>query len=296
MRGLNLDQLHTFVEVVELGSFSAAAERRGLSQPAVSLQVRQLERRFGATLVERVGRRASATAAGEEFLAHARGIEAAIDAAAQAMVPYASGASGRVRIGTGATACIYLLPPVLRDLRQRMPALDILVSTGNTPDVLRALEENRIDIGLVTLPAPGRMLDVRPVLDDEFVVIATKDMKLPRQITAAELSKLPLLLYEPGATTRRLIDEWSVSAGVAFKPMMELGSVEAMKELIGAGLGCGILPRMAVRRQQAAGTIVVRSLMPRLQRTLGLVLRKDKPLTKGLREMIRAVMALRRAT
>ena len=74
---------------------------------------------------------------------------------------------------------------------------------------------------------------------------------------------------------------------------MELGSVEAMKELIGAGLGCGILPRMALRRQGASSPFVVRSLRPRLERTLGLVLRRDKPLTKGLRETIRAVMALR---
>lgn len=158
---------------------------------------------------------------------------------------------------------------------------------------MRAVEENRIDVALVTLPVAGRMFDVRPVLDDEFVVIATKGMKLPREITAAELSRLPLMLYEPGATTRRLIDEWSMAAGVAFQPIMELGSVEAMKELIGAGLGCGILPRMALRRQGASAPFVVRSLRPRLERTLGLVLRRDKPLTKGLRETIRAVMALK---
>jgi DNA-binding transcriptional LysR family regulator len=74
---------------------------------------------------------------------------------------------------------------------------------------------------------------------------------------------------------------------------MELGSVEAMKELIGAGLGCGILPRMALKRQRESRAFVVRSLKPRLERTLGLVIRRDKSLTKGLREMVRAVMALK---
>ena len=293
MRGLNLDQLRTFATVVDQKSFSGAAARLGVTQPAVSLQVRQLEKRFGVKLIERVGRRATATAAGAELLTHARDVEAALAAAADAMAPHAKGAAGRVRLGTGATACIYLLPKVLRDLRQRFPALDIVVSTGNTPEILRALDENRIDVALVTLPAAGRMFDVRPVVDDEFVVIGASGMRLPREITAAELARLPLMLYEPGATTRRLIDEWSMSAGVAFQPIMELGSVEAMKELIGAGLGCGVLPRMALRRQNASAPFVVRPLRPKLKRTLGLVLRRDKPLTKGLRETIRAMIALR---
>jgi DNA-binding transcriptional LysR family regulator len=293
MRSFNLGQLRTFADIAELGSFSAAAERLGVSQPAVSLQLRQLEHRFGVKLIERVGRRAKPTAAGEALLVHARGIEAAIEAAAEAMAPHASGATGRVRLGTGATACIYLLPPVLRDLRHRFPALDIVVSTGNTPDMLRAIEENRIDIGLVTLPASGRMLDVRPLLQDEFVLIAPETQQLPREMPAAALAKLPLVQYEPGANTRRVIDEWALRSDVTLKPIMELGSVEAMKELIGAGLGCGVLPRMALRRRQDTSPFVVRSLKPRLYRTLALVLRRDKPLAKGLRELIRALSALK---
>jgi len=294
MRGLNLDQLRTFAGVVEHKSFSAAAERLGISQPAVSLQVRQLERRFGVKLIERVGRNAMPTPAGLEFLTHARNVEAAVGAAMEAMAPHASGAIGRVRLGTGATACIYLLPPALRELRQRFPALEIVVSTGNTPDMLHAIEENRIDAGLVTLPAPGRMFDIRPVLADEFVVVASREgTRLPKDVTAAELAKLPLVQYEPGANTRRIVDEWALRAGVSLKPIMELGSVEAMKELIGAGLGCGVLPRMALRRKQEADPFVVRSLKPKLYRKLGLVLRRDKPLTKGLRELIRAIMTLK---
>jgi DNA-binding transcriptional LysR family regulator len=259
----------------------------------VSLQVRQLETRFGVKLIERVGRSATPTAAGVEFLSHARNVQNALEAAREAMLPHASGTSGRVRLGTGATACIYLLPPVLRDLRQRFPALDIMVSTGNTPDMLRGIEENRIDVGLVTLPAPGRMFDVRPVLDDEFVIITAKGTPLPKEVTAADLATLPLVQYEPGANTRRIVDEWAMRAGVHLKPIMELGSIEAMKELIGAGLGCGVLPRMALRRTPKDGPFVVRSLKPKLYRKLALVLRRDKPLTKGLRELIRALGALK---
>src|SRR5581483_3691354 len=266
MRAPNIDQLRAFATVVDSKSFSAAATRLGVSQPAVSQKVRQLEQRFGVKLIERLGRRATPTAAGAELLSHARAIETALAAAADAMAPHARGAVGRIRLGTGATACIYLLPAALRELRRRFPELEIVVSTGNTPEMLRAVEENRIDVALVTLPAAGRMLDVRPVLDDEFVLVAPRDMTLPRDMTAAALASLPLVQYEPAANTRRIVDEWALRAGVPLKPIMELGSVEAMKELTGAGLGCSVLPRMALRGAHSA--FVVRSLKPRLYRTI----------------------------
>src|SRR5205809_5785263 len=119
MRNINLDQLETFAAVIELGSFSAAAQRLNLTQPAVSFQIRQLERRLGLRLIERVGRRALPTVAGRELLPHIGHIDDALAAAFTAIGPYAQGVAGRVRLGTGATACIYLLPPVLRDLRRR---------------------------------------------------------------------------------------------------------------------------------------------------------------------------------
>src|SRR5438445_54739 len=114
MNNLNLDHLKAFADVVELGSFSAAAERLNLTQPAVSLQVRQLERRFGTLLVERVGRRTRPTAAGADLLLHVAQIDAAVQAALEAVARHDGKVMGKVRIGTGATACIFLLPPVLK--------------------------------------------------------------------------------------------------------------------------------------------------------------------------------------
>lgn len=296
MRGLNLDALRTFAQVIELGSFSAAAERGGITQPAVSLQVRQLERRFGLKLVERVGRRAGPTAAGLELLTHIRAIDAALTQAEQAMTAHASQVTGRVRLGTGATACTYLLPPLLADLRRRFPALDVVASTGNTADMLRGLENNTLDIGLVTLPAPGRMIEATPVLEDEFVAIfpARGALAIPDTATPQALAALPLVLFEPGARTRRLVDDWFEAAGVAAKPVMELGSTEAMKEIVAAGLGCAVLPRLAVSGAGQRSALVVRSLTPRLSRTLAIVVRRDKPLSRGLRHLQEALLALRR--
>src|SRR5690606_35875526 len=106
------------------------------------------------------------------------------------------------------------------------------------------------------------------------------------------LAELPLVLYEPGANTRRLVDDWFLAAGLSPKPVMALGNVEAIKELAGAGLGCGVLPRMSTARPEDRARLLVRSLTPRLARTLALVLRRDKPLGRGLREVVRALGTL----
>lgn len=292
MRGFNLDHLQAFVDVVSLGSFSAAADRRKLSQPAISQQVRALERQLGIRLVDRSARKASPTPAGIELLAHARRIDAAVDAAREAVAQHVSGAAGRIRLGTGATACIYLLPPALRELKRREPGLEIAVSTGNTGDMLKALEANGIDIGFVTLPVPARRFAVTPVLEDEFVLAAPARSRLPAEITPAIAATLPIVVYEPGAQTRRIIDDWFQAAGQSIDPIMELGSVEAIKKLVGAGLGCGILPGSAVALGRDRQGLVVRPLKPQLTRTLGIALRRDKPLTRGLRAVIEALTAL----
>jgi DNA-binding transcriptional LysR family regulator len=294
LRAINPDQLRAFADVIELGSFSAAAERLNLTQPAVSQQVKQLERRFALKLIERVARKVTPTPAGIELMAHARRLEAVMAGALDAMARHATGALGRVRIGTGATACIHLLPPVLRDLRGRLPSLEIAVSTGNTAHILKLLEDNALDVGLVTLPARGRALSITPVLDDEFVAIASPDAPpLPRRVTPAVLAARPLVLYESGAQTRRIVDQWFGRRSSSFKPVMELGSVEAIKELVGAGLGYyGVLPRMAVSNENKRNRLIVRSLAPRLSRKLALVLRRDKRLDRGLREVVNALTGL----
>ena len=292
MKSLNLDYLRTFLDVIELGSFSAAGERLGLTQPAVSLQIRQLERRLGVRLIERIGRRAQPTGAGLELAGYASGLDQLAARAIEEVSRHAKGAVGRVRIGSGATACIYVLPPVLRELRRRFPSLQITVTVGNTSDIVKAVDENAIDVALVTLPASGRMLEITRVLDDEFVAIAPPSMKLPSRPTAAALSSLPILLFEPGGNTHRIADEWFRQGGVNLRPAMTLGSVDAIKELVRAGLGCAVLPGMAVRSQTHRKGLVVRSLTPKAHRTLALVIRRDKPLFRGLKEVVDALKGL----
>lgn len=294
MKNLNLDHIESFAAVIELGSFSAAAERLGLTQPAVSLQVRQLERRLGATLVERAGRRARPTPAGAELLAHLPALETAVEAMAAAVARHAGGTSGRVRLGTGATASIFLLPPVLGRLRREHPGLEFIVTTGNTADIVRAIEAGAVDIGLVTLPAAGRALEIEPVLDDAFLAIAPPGTALPARVRAADLASLPLLLYEPGGNTRRLVDRWLAAGGVEVRPVMSLGSVEAIKAMVAAGLGVSVLPAMALPGAggMADDGLVVRPLSPPLGRRLAVAIRRDKRLPRGLRATLDALKGL----
>ncbi|WP_024674004.1 LysR family transcriptional regulator [Pseudomonas syringae] len=268
MRRLNLNHLHTFSLVIAHGSFSAAAERLHLTQPAVSLHVRQLEDQLNLQLIERVGKRLKPTSA--------------------------SGVAGKIAIGTGATACIHLLPPMLQALRRSFPELDVRVSTGNTDGILKAVEENRLDLALVTLPASGRSLHITPLLEDGFVAIFAKGQQTPPAcMTPEHLSALPLVVFEEGSSTRLLINEWFLRAGIRVKPVMALGSIEAIKEMVAAGLGYSIVPRMAVSAAHHRRGLEVRALTPGLSRKLGIVLRQDKPISRALRQVLDAVQHLK---
>lgn len=281
----DLKQLRSFMDVADLGSFSAAAQKAGMTQPAISLHIRLLEKQLGTRLVERVGRRMQPTFAGHDLLVHARRIAEDVEQALEAVAPHRSATSGRLRIGTGATTLIYFLPAILGQIHQAMPDVEIKVQTGNTPDILRLLEENMIDAAVVTLPTSGRSIELRDIHSEELVAIFPPDAApLPSEITADFLSAQPLLLYE-GGNTRRLVDDWLRASGKRVQPVMELGSVEALKKLAQAGLGVAIIPAMAMQSEAESSPLTARSLSPKLERRLALALRRDKHLTAPLRAL-----------
>lgn len=288
MIDLDLRQLRSFMDVADLGSFSAAADKAGLTQPAISLHIRLLEKQLGVRLIERVGRRAQPTAAGDDLLIHARRIHDEVAQAIETVAPHRSGTAGRLRIGTGATACAHLLPSVLGRIRRKMPGIEITVQTGNSQEMLRLLEDNAIDAAVVTLPASGRSLEVREIYRDELVAaFPASDKGQPHAMTPAELSTRPLLLYE-GGNTRKLVDRWFSEGGHSVQPIMELGSVEAIKKLAGAGLGLAIVPKMALGND-ASFELRWCSLTPTLERRLALAMRRDKHMTAPLRALSAAL-------
>ncbi|MCO6416097.1 LysR family transcriptional regulator [Siccirubricoccus sp. KC 17139] len=283
MHDPSLRQLRTFLFVVQTGGVTTAAQALGLTQPAASQQLRELERAMGVRLLERVSGRSVPTAAGRALIEPARRAQAAVEDARAVAAAHRSGEAGRVRLGTGATACIHLLPPVLAELNERMPGLEVIIATGNTPDILRRVEEGDLDAALVTLPAAlGRSLTATRVATDPLVALLPEAMAPSGRpsLTAADLERLPLILYETGANTRAIIDAWFRRAGLAPRPIMELGSVEAIKVLVAGGRGCSVLPALALGGDVAGA--VVRPLRPALARQLAVVLRKEKVVDRGL--------------
>jgi DNA-binding transcriptional LysR family regulator len=291
---LNLTHVRTLQEVVRHGSFSRAAEALHLSQPAVSLHIRQLEERTGHRLLERVGKRAFATRAGEIVLEHAGRALGELEAARQALERLRGVVAGRLRLGTGATASTYLLPRVLRRLRARYPALELVVVTGNSAEITAAVAGNQLDLGIVTLPVSARSLTVSPLFVDRLVAIAPpgREWRGRRSITASELASHPLILYERGGTIRRVIDEWFRRNRATPRVAMELGNAEAIKKLVEAGLGLSISSAMAVRAEVRAGTLVAIGLEPALSRHLGIVSRRDKPESSALRVLLSGLRTL----
>jgi DNA-binding transcriptional LysR family regulator len=290
MRALNLQQLRTFTEVVARGSFSQAAAQLRVTQPAVSLQVRNLEQQLGVRLIERVGRQALPTPAGRDLLLHARRIQEECAAALAHMQNYREGDLGRVRIGTGATACIYLLPRVLMALRVLHPGFEINVTTGDTPELLDAVEANSLDVALVTLPATRRSLLIRELFQDPLVAVFPPSESIPvGPVRPTDLSNRSLILYDQRGTIRSVIDAWFVAGGVNAQPAMEMGSFEAIKELVASGLGCSILPSMALETTGRSRRLQVRQVVPQLRRRYGLALRLDKVLHKTIRVAVEAI-------
>lgn len=287
MREPTFRQLRTFLAVVETGGITTAAQALGLTQPAASQQLRELERAMGVRLLERVSGRSVPTAAGRALMEPARRAQAAVEDARAVGAAHRSGEAGRVRLGTGATASIHLLPPVLAELNERMPGLEVIIATGNTPEMLRRVEEGDLDAALVTLPAAvGRSLTATPVATDPLVALLPEAMAPggQRAVSAADLERLPLILYEAGANTRTIIDAWFRRAGLVPRPIMELGSVEAIKVLVSGGRGCSVLPALALG--SGVGGAVIRPLRPALSRQLAVVLRKEKVIDRGLGRLL----------
>src|SRR5216110_243408 len=239
---LQLARLETLAAVARHGSFSHAARELHLSQPAVSMQVRQLEQALGVPLLERVGKRAFPTKAGELLLAHAGRALRELETGVEVVQQLRGIVAGRIRLGTSASFSIYLLPPALRRFRSRYPRTELTVVTGNAPEIARAVVGRELDVGIVSLPVRERELAVSPFYRDEVVAIAPPDRRWRRgrRAAARDLVSAPLILFERGATLRRVIDDWFRRAGEVPAAAMELGNTEAIKKLVEAGLGLSV--------------------------------------------------------
>ena len=294
---LQIAHLRTLQAIARHGSFSRAAQALNLTQPAVSMQVRHLERALGLPLLERVGKRAFPTRAGQLLLTHADRALRELEAGVERVQGLRGVVAGRVRLGTSASISIYLLPPALRRFRVRYPETEIVIVTGNAAEITRAIGANALDVGIVSLPVRDRELAVTPFFRDELVAIGPPERAWRRlkTVDAPTLAAHPLILFEAGATLRRVIDGWFHRAGVAPRSPMELGNTEAIKKLVEAGLGLSVTSWFSVKSEVRAGTLAAMRLAPALERQIGLVRRRDKPNTPARDAFVAALEDLRRS-
>jgi DNA-binding transcriptional LysR family regulator len=292
MRSLNLDQLRTLVSVVEHGSFSAAARRLNLTQPAVSLQIRELERRLGVRLIERLGKQAHPTPPGRELVEAAHRIFRECDNADAAMRRYREGWIGRVRVGTTVTAMTYALPPILRRLRLEHPGIDLLVNNMPTPDSVEKVLRNELDLALVTLPVANRQLRITPLRVEMLVaILAPGTPDVPDEVDADYAVRHALLIEHTRSAAYGLVMRWLGAAASAAQEPMPLGTVEALKSAVASSLGMAIVPEVALTRDRA--DFLVRPLRPPLPRTLALIEHRNKPAAPALDIVRRALLVLR---
>jgi DNA-binding transcriptional LysR family regulator len=256
---MNLNALRVFAAVVEQRGFSRAARAIHLSQPAVSKAVRGLERRAGMPLVERGGRGLRLTEAGEMLYDHARRIFAVERAAEEELRARRGMEAGALRVGASTTVANYLLPPLLAEFARRHPGVELRVTSANTRQVARALLAWELDVALVEGPVADERIVAAPWRDDELVMVAAPAHPLARRasVAAAELMEHRMLVREPGSGTREVVEAALAAAGVAPRSTIELGSTEAIKEAVAAGLGIAAVSRVALRDELALGRLVV---------------------------------------
>jgi DNA-binding transcriptional LysR family regulator len=292
MRSLNLDQLRALAEVVALGSFSAAARRLNLTQPAVSLQIRELETRWGLRLIERLGKKTRATGPGRELIEHARRIARECDAAEATMRRLRDGWLGSVHIGTTLTGLMYDLPPVLKRLRADHPKIDLMVTNTSTRDCVESVIQNTLDFGLVTLPVKSPLLTVTPLRLQLCVAIlpaTTRD--IPDEITPDYVAQQSLVLEHNRGAVHALVMHWMSKELPLTRQPMHVGIVEAAKQAVASGLGMSIVPDVAVA--DPIPGIVVRPLKPDLPCTLALIEHRNRPNEPAFDVVRAALLGLR---
>lgn len=290
---MDLDQLHTFLEIVRLKSFSKAAQTCFRTQPAISAQVRQLEQELNASLFDRLGTRIALTAAGRIFQDYAEQILDLRRRAQEAINELDRVPRGELVIAANEATCIYVLPAVFAEYQKQFPNVQIQVDRSYGSRVVQAVIENQADFGITQLPVQERKLQVARIHADEIRLIVPKSHPLAkkRSVAAKDILDDPLILPREGRTRSRL-NEWMELVEDDVHISMELDSTEMMKRFVLAGLGIGFLAVSNCREELTEGRLAAIRLEPEpMMRQLGLIYRKDKALSKAALGFIEVTLA-----
>ncbi len=287
---MDLRQLEMFRAVAENSSFTVAGQRLYVAQSAISRKIRLLEEELGEKLFKRVNKRVFLTPAGEVMLRYSIRVFQELRNAALEVSDLSQMRKGALRIGSGMTACMYLLPPVIEEFQSRFPQINIRVVTGTAETLIPQIRDGNIDLGVLTLPVVSPDLEVTHFAQEEMVLVASpRNRKLAkrRSMRAAELAEHPMIAFSGGTATRRLMDQYFERFDISPAIVMESESVATIKPLVRINLGVSLLPLRSVIAEARRGELhYIRIRDERIVRDIGLVCQKGHYKSRALSELI----------
>ncbi len=255
---LTLRQLRVFESVATYLSFTRAAQTLFLTQPAVSMQIKQLEGQLGVALFEQVGKIIHLTETGKEVLLYARNVNRQLEELEQLVNQRKGIKGGKLRIAVATTAN-YFVPTLLAVFNRRYPDVVISLDVTNRQSLLEQLNNNSVDLVIMGQPPAERDLEAWPFLENSLVVVAPPEhpLAIRKRISLARLQKETFLVRETGSGTRNAMERFFNERGIQLKTGMEVGSNEAIKQSVQAGLGLGLLSRDTVEMELTLNRLCV---------------------------------------
>ncbi len=284
-------RLQVFHTVAKLLSFTKAAETLHMTQPAVTFQVRQLEEYFNTRLFDRTHNRISLTEAGKRVYEYAGKIFETYAEMENAVRELTGEVSGVLIIGASTTIAEYMLPALLGDFKHQYPDVNVRLKVSNTDGIVSMVENNVIDLGVVEATVANKNLAVELCKRDQLVAIVPPSHPLADKevLDAGELLKYPYICREEGSGTREVIIEYLQEVGLnpnELDVIMELGSPEAIKGAVEAGIGITILSKATLAKELKLGTLVAIPLNPPLERPFSFVHQKQKFRQRAMDELL----------
>lgn len=290
MNPITLKHLRYFEALAQNGHFGRAAEACAISQPALSVQIKELEEILGAPLVERGPRQVRLTPLGETFATRAAEVLHAADELYD-LGRVAKPLGGRLRIGVIPTIAPYLLPRVIKDVGAAFEGIDLRPREAVTQKLIESLLEGRLDVAILALPVSEPALTEYPLFDEEFVLVRPAEDAEKPVPNAEGLARMRLLLLEEGHCFRDQALSFCKMSGRSPTALMEGSSLSTLVQMVGAGIGVTLIPEMAVPVEtKLASVSVARLPRPRPTRTIGMVWRKTSPFADqfiGVADIIR---------
>lgn len=292
MLNLTLKQFRYFESLARHAHFGRAAEACAISQPALSMQIKEMEETLGTPLFERASRQVRLTGFGEELARHLRPILRAVDELEDLARASKDRLTGRLRIGVIPTVAPYLLPTIISRLTAINPDLDIHIRETVTPKLLADLAEGRLDTAIVALPVSEPGLTEVALFSEAFVLVrpvSDANKPVPSRETLREMR---LLLLEEGHCFRDQALSFCDLQSSEPRELLDGSSLTTLVQMVGAGIGVTLIPEMAVALEVRSGAVAVaRFPAPQPQRTIGMVWRKSTPLARQLTQIAEVVAA-----